>query len=128
MVQDCHAQAGLVGDLPRTRREVEHDDAAIVCIRTSNEVVHDCGYPRIGDVSLLGLDDRVDVRLNVEPPPCPIKRQVPEHLLGFGECLLQDGGSSPGPERPEQPVIAGRPAVAFSSSEWVNTVRATRVA
>ena len=69
---------------------MEHDDAAIVRIGARNEVIYDCGYPRVGDVSLLGLDDRVNVRLDIEPPSCAVERQVPEYLLGFGECLLQD--------------------------------------
>ena len=86
--------------------EVERDDAAIVRVGARDQVIHDRGYPRVGDVPLLGLDDRVDVRLNVEPPPCAIERQVPEYLLGFGEGLLQDRRVLAGPERPQQPVIA----------------------
>jgi hypothetical protein len=104
-VQDRHTQAGLVWDLPWPCREMKYDNAAVIRIGVHDEVIHHRGYPSVGDVPFLGFDDRVNVRLDVEPPPCTIECQVPEHFLGLGECLLQYRWVLARPKRPQQPVV-----------------------
>lgn len=71
-------------------------------------VVHGGGHEAVSDVSLLVLDDLVDVRFGVEPPPHPVVSEVPADFLCFRERFVHERRVVVSAERAQEVVVAGR--------------------
>ena len=128
VVEDDDAEVGLVGNVDGGRREVDGGCSPVVGESAGDEPVHHRGHAVLAmlrfSVSMMALTLGSTLKRHRAPSKDRCQKTCSDSVRAFSKMVA----SSPGRRVPTSQSLRPAPAVETISSEWVNTVLATRVA